>query len=44
MILYLFDIDGTLLNAHGSGRAAFDAVMEELHGVTDASAGVRYGG
>ena len=32
-ILYLFDIDGTLLHAHGSGRAAFDAVFAEHHGV-----------
>jgi phosphoglycolate phosphatase-like HAD superfamily hydrolase len=44
VILYLFDIDGTLLDAHGSGRGAFDDVMAELHGVTDASAGIRYGG
>jgi phosphoglycolate phosphatase-like HAD superfamily hydrolase len=44
VILYLFDIDGTLLHAHGSGRGAFDAVMAERHGVVDASAGIRYGG
>ncbi len=44
MILYLFDIDGTLLHAHGSGRGAFDAVMAEHHAVADASAGIRYGG
>ena len=44
MILYLFDIDGTLLHAHGSGRGAFDAVMAELHGVAGASAGTRFGG
>ncbi len=44
MILYLFDVDGTLLHAHGAGRAAFDAVMAAQHGVTDASAGVSYGG
>ena len=43
-VLYLFDIDGTLLHAHGSGRGAFDAVMHELHGVADASNGIRYGG
>ncbi len=43
-VLYLFDIDGTLLHAHGSGRAAFDAVMEAHHGVREASAGIRYGG
>lgn len=44
MILYLFDIDGTLLNAHGSGRGAFDAVMLAQHGVANASEGIRYGG
>lgn len=44
MILYLFDIDGTLLHAHGSGRGAFDAIMRDYHGVYDASAGIRYGG
>jgi phosphoglycolate phosphatase-like HAD superfamily hydrolase len=43
-VLYLFDIDGTLLDAHRSGREAFDAVFEALHGVTDASNGIRYGG
>ena len=44
MILYLFDIDGTLLHARGSGRGAFDEVMAERHGVANASAGIRYGG
>jgi phosphoglycolate phosphatase-like HAD superfamily hydrolase len=44
VILYLFDIDGTLLHAHGSGRGAFDAIFADLHGVADASAGIRYGG
>lgn len=44
MKLYLFDIDGTLLDAHGSGRGAFDDVMHELHGIADASRGIRYGG
>ena len=44
VILYLFDIDGTLLHAHGSGRGAFDAVMVERHGIADASNGIRYGG
>jgi len=43
-VLYLFDIDGTLLHAHGSGRGAFDAVFAERHGVIDASRGIRYGG
>jgi len=43
-VLYLFDIDGTLLHAHGSGRGAFDAIMRELFGIDDASNGIRYGG
>jgi phosphoglycolate phosphatase-like HAD superfamily hydrolase len=44
VILYLFDIDGTLLHAHRSGRDAFDAVFAERHGVANASEGIRYGG
>jgi phosphoglycolate phosphatase len=44
VILYLFDIDGTLLHAHGAGRAAFDAVLAAQHGYRDASAGIRFGG
>ena len=43
-VLYLFDIDGTLLHAHRSGRDAFDAVFFEEHGVPNASEGIRYGG
>ena len=43
-VLYLFDIDGTLMQAAGSGRAAFDAVFAEQHAVANASEGIRYGG
>ncbi len=43
-VLYLFDIDGTLLHAHGSGRGAFDAVFAQQHGIERASEGIRYGG
>jgi phosphoglycolate phosphatase len=43
-VLYLFDIDGTLITAHGSGRAAFDQVFAEQHGIDAASDGIRYGG
>lgn len=43
-VLYLFDIDGTLMHAAGSGRVAFDAVFAEQHGLLNASDGVRYGG
>ncbi|MGN6109939.1 MAG: HAD family hydrolase [Kofleriaceae bacterium] len=42
--LYLFDIDGTLLDAHRSGREAFDAVFADHHGLADASVGIRYNG
>lgn len=44
IVLYLFDIDGTLLHAHGSGRDAFDAVFAAQHGIAGASAGISYGG
>ena len=44
MILYLFDIDGTLLHARSSGRRAFDAVFAEHHGTLGACDGVRFGG
>lgn len=44
MILYLFDIDGTLLHARRSGARAFDAVFAALHGVERACEGVRFGG
>ena len=43
-ILYLFDIDGTLLRARGSGARAFDAVLAAQHGIADACRGMRFGG
>ena len=33
--LILFDIDGTLLRPDGCGRAAFEAVLQELFGVAE---------
>nr|HEX4314559.1 HAD family hydrolase [Kofleriaceae bacterium] len=42
--LWLFDIDGTLLHAGGTGRAAFDAVMAAQHGVDDGCRGLSFGG
>lgn len=33
-----------MLHAHGSGRGAVDAIMAEVHGIADASRGIRYGG
>jgi len=44
VILYLFDIDGTLLHARRSGSRAFDQVFAELHAVERACDGVRFGG
>lgn len=43
-VLYLFDIDGTLLSAQGAGRRAFDRVMEQQFGLTEASLGIDFGG
>jgi len=42
--LWLFDLDGTLLHAGGSGRAAFDAVLLARHGVADGCRGLSFGG
>ena len=44
MILYLFDIDGTLLHARRSGRRAFDAVFAAQHGIAGACDGMKFGG
>jgi len=44
VILYLFDIDGTLLHARRAGARAFDAVFAQIHSIEDASRGVRFGG
>jgi phosphoglycolate phosphatase-like HAD superfamily hydrolase len=44
VILYLFDIDGTLLSARRSGSRAFEAIFAEHHGVAGACQGIRFGG
>jgi phosphoglycolate phosphatase len=44
VILYLFDIDGTLLHARRAGRRAFEAVFARHHGVERACDGVMFGG
>jgi len=44
VILYLFDIDGTLLHARHSGRRAFDAVFAAQHGIAGACDGMKFGG
>lgn len=43
-VLYLFDIDGTLLRADGAGARAFDRAIEACFAIEDASRGVRFGG
>lgn len=35
MVVIVFDIDGTLLNTGGAGRAALDAAMRDAFGVPD---------
>ena len=40
----LFDIDGTILESRGAGRAAFEQAFERAHGRRDACAGVAFGG
>jgi phosphoglycolate phosphatase-like HAD superfamily hydrolase len=44
VILYLFDIDGTLLHARRSGRRAFEVVFAAHHGIAQACDGVAFGG
>jgi phosphoglycolate phosphatase len=44
VILYLFDIDGTLLHARRSGRRAFEVVFSARHGLEQACEGVAFGG
>lgn len=43
-IVYLFDIDGTLLRAGGAGSRAFDRVMVAMHAIERASEGTLFGG
>ena len=42
--LYLFDIDGTLLNSGGAGSAAMRAAFERVYGVEDGFATVEFSG
>ncbi|HET9623459.1 MAG TPA: HAD family hydrolase [Kofleriaceae bacterium] len=44
MILYLFDIDGTLLHARRSGRRAFETVFARDLGIEAACEGIQFGG
>jgi phosphoglycolate phosphatase-like HAD superfamily hydrolase len=43
-LLYLFDIDNTLLNSGGAGAKAMTLAFEEVFGVPDAFAGIEYTG
>lgn len=42
--LYLFDIDGTLLNSGGAGSAAMRAAFKRIYGVEDGFVGVEFSG
>lgn len=42
--LYLYDIDGTILNAGGAGRRALNAAFHDEFGVADAFAQVTFAG
>jgi phosphoglycolate phosphatase-like HAD superfamily hydrolase len=44
VILYLFDIDGTLLHARRSGRRVFESVFAAQHGIAGACDGMKFGG
>ena len=44
MILYLFDIDGTLVRAGGAGARALDRVIEARYGISSAMRGIDAGG
>jgi phosphoglycolate phosphatase-like HAD superfamily hydrolase len=44
VILYLFDIDGTLLRAGGAGSRALDRVVESRYGIRSAMRGIDAGG
>lgn len=43
-VLYLFDIDGTLLRCGGAGGVAFEAALHAHFGIDVASVAVTYGG
>lgn len=43
-MIYLFDIDGTILLTHGSGTRALNAVFLSRHGIENGMAGVSCGG
>lgn len=43
-MIYLFDIDGTLLLSGGAGSRALDRAFVSLHGITGATDEVRFGG
>jgi phosphoglycolate phosphatase-like HAD superfamily hydrolase len=44
VILYLFDIDGTLVRAGGAGSRALDRVIEARYGISSAMRGIDAGG
>jgi phosphoglycolate phosphatase-like HAD superfamily hydrolase len=43
-VVYLFDIDGTLLSTGGAGRRSMDGAFERCHGRADACSSFGFGG
>jgi phosphoglycolate phosphatase len=43
-VIYLFDIDGTLISAQGAGRRAFERALAQEFGIADALRGVQLDG
>ena len=42
--IYLFDIDGTLISAHGAGRRSFERALEAELGITNGLVGIKLDG
>jgi len=43
-VIYLFDIDGTLIAAHGAGRRAFEQALKDACGLEAGLSGIRLDG
>lgn len=44
MRLFLFDVDGTLIRAHGAGHVALDRAIEAVYGIANATQGYDFRG
>jgi phosphoglycolate phosphatase-like HAD superfamily hydrolase len=43
-VIYLFDIDGTLISAHGAGRRAFERALAQEFGIAEGLRGIQLDG